>query len=275
MLVKDTMRKVFLPCAALFLVLLVTLYNYHPDQPIAVSDEQESQQTPQQEIQPSTSAIPDFSRFTSVHEKKRAFFAFLLPMVERENQRLALSRQRLLSVQQLLQTQSLSESDNKWLVVMAKKYRLNVEQYSQQQLLVQLLNRVDVIPPSLALSQSANESAWGTSRFALQANNLFGQWCFRKGCGVIPKQRPKGATYEVASFPTPEDSVVSYIHNLNTNSAYSYLRELRASLRKNQLVLSGDVLAEGLMSYSARGEAYIDELRQMIRVNGLARYDQS
>lgn len=246
----------------------------------------------------SVEELPDFKRYSDVKHKKAKFFAFLLPLIEQENARIATDRQRLLSIHRslhqlsdakllqdkLLQnnTATISSSKNdalidekqrQWIYQLAAYYRLEPSSQSDNQLLKKLLNRVDIVPTSLALSQSANESAWGTSRFAVKGNNLFGQWCFRQGCGLIPRLRPEGARYEVAKFDTPAKSVASYMRNLNTNSAYLYFRELRSELRDEQQVLSGEYLAQGLESYSIRGQHYINELQAMIRVNKLARFD--
>lgn len=272
MLVKQVLNRVVLPSALLCIVGLMVLYKKQPSiTPLVPVDVAQKIENPSYV----SNAIPDFKAYKSIIKKKQAFFAFMLPMVKQENARLLRHRQRLIALQSLLQQgELLLAADKQWLITLEKKYRLSREQFTTSQLLTQLLSRVDIVPPSLALSQSANESAWGTSRFALQANNLFGQWCFSKGCGVIPRLRPEGASYEVASFSAPVDSVVSYMHNLNTNSAYNYFRELRTALRTQNTTVSGDVLAEGLMSYSIRGEHYIDEIRQMIRINGLALYDR-
>jgi Bax protein len=123
------------------------------------------------------------------------------------------------------------------------------------------------------MAQSANESAWGTSRFARKGNNFFGQWCFRKGCGLVPKQRDANKTHEVAAFDSPEESVKMYIRNLNSNSAYKSLRDLRAKLRRANKPVTGHALAAGLKHYSERGLEYVKELREMISFNKLARYD--
>jgi Bax protein len=125
----------------------------------------------------------------------------------------------------------------------------------------------------MALAQAANESAWGTSRFAKQGNNLFGQWCFTAGCGLIPQHRSEGKSHEVAKFSSPQASVTSYIHNLNSHSAYQEFRQIRASQRQQFNRLSGQQCVEGLLKYSSRGEEYIQELQAMIRVNKLHRYD--
>ena len=132
-----------------------------------------------------------------------------------------------------------------------------------------LLNKVNVIPPSLALAQAANESAWGTSRFAQKANNLFGEWCFNQGCGIIPNSRPEGEKYEVQKFKSVKNSIMSYMHNLNSHPAYSSLRKIR-----NEVGVDGIEMAKGLESYSARGDEYIKELQSMIRYNNLEKYDE-
>lgn len=222
----------------------------------------------------SVKTLPDFKNYSDVKQKKAKFFAFLLPLIEQENNRIAADRQRLLAVYQSFQDNTLlNDEQYQWLHQLASYYRIDPKNQTDKQLLKTLINRVDIVPASLALSQSANESAWGTSRFATKGNNLFGQWCFRKGCGLVPKQRPEGANYEVAAFDTPAESVASYIRNLNTHSAYLYFRELRSKLRNEQQSLSGKYLAQGLESYSTRGEHYIDELQAMIRVNKLERFD--
>jgi Bax protein len=137
-----------------------------------------------------------------------------------------------------------------------------------------LLRRVDAIPASLALAQSANESAWGTSRFAKDGSNFFGQWCYDAGCGLVPSKRNAGASHEVAVFDSPEESVASYLLNLNTNRAYTELRSIRASLRARNKEISGEALAAGLRKYSERGDAYVKELRSMIRYDDLGQYDR-
>ena len=125
----------------------------------------------------------------------------------------------------------------------------------------------------MAMAQAANESAWGTSRFATYANNLFGQWCFKSGCGLIPQQRPEGATYEVKVFSTPSEAVGQYMLNINRNKSYQQVRDVRKKYRAKEAVISGYSVVEGLENYSARGHAYIEELRSMIRFNKLSQWD--
>ncbi|ARN76504.1 hypothetical protein BST96_19050 [Oceanicoccus sagamiensis] len=215
--------------------------------------------------------LPDFTQYTQVKEKKSAFFAFMLPLVEQENQRIAALRVALMGLK--AEANQLTGSEEDWLQELAGFYRIKDAAAANEKLISDLLLKVDTIPPSLALSQSANESAWGTSRFAVKGNNLFGQWCFKKGCGIVPSGRDNGANHEVAKFSSPRQSVQSYIHNLNTNAAYIPLRALRATNRKEAKPVTGQLLAQGLLKYSSRGEAYVDELQQMIRINKLGQYD--
>ncbi|MBU2918650.1 glucosaminidase domain-containing protein [Psychrosphaera sp. F3M07] len=208
------------------------------------------------------SPLPDFSTYVDVKEKKVAFFSYLTPYVEQINREISLQRDFINRLDKFPQF----TKDAEKLVKIAKKFKVDMEQ-DFPELKRQLLLRVDTLPIELVLMQAANESAWGTSRFALTANNLFGQWCFRKGCGVVPSGRPEGKTYEVRKFKHPIDSVRGYYHNLNTGHAYDLLRDLRANLRKENKQLDPNVIADGLLSYSTRREAYIAELKQMIRIN--------
>jgi Bax protein len=218
-------------------------------------------------------SISDFSQYSDIEEKKAAFFAFVQPIGERANGQVMEQRRRLLSLEeQLTAGKKLSFSQQRWLQLLAKEYHLSQRQVDRE--LVQiLLQRVDIVPMSLLLAQAANESAWGTSRFALEGNNLFGQWCFTAGCGLIPKDRAAGLQHEVAVFTKPEQSVASYVYNLNTHAAYQRFRQLRERQRQHNKPLSGDILAEGLIDYSARGEHYVAELQAMIRSNDLEQYD--
>jgi Bax protein len=206
--------------------------------------------------------LPDFSKYFDVKQKKVAFFSYLAPHVKQINSELTQQRNFILGLQHY-PTQGKDETR---LLNMAKKFKVETE-LDFVELKHQLLLRVDELPIELVLMQAANESAWGTSRFALDANNLFGQWCFSKGCGVVPSGRPAGEKYEVRKFKHPVDSIRSYYHNLNTGYAYEDLRKIRAKLRKNNKQLDPSVIADGLLSYSTRREAYIEELKSMIRIN--------
>jgi len=213
--------------------------------------------------------LPDFSGYRDTTEKKVAFFSFLYPRIVLANSRILIERDYLDS---LTTKDTLSKQEHTWLTAQSKRLRVEGEPGSPEQFAV-LRKRLDVIPPSLILAQAANESAWGTSRFALRGNNLFGQWCFSKGCGLVPLSRVEGASHEVAAFSSPYHSVRAYIQNLNRHASYQGLRDTRLDDREAGDPLSGLALARGLISYSERGEEYVNDIRSMIRYNNLEFYD--
>lgn len=206
-------------------------------------------------------SLPSFSESGTFH-RKRAFFNYLKPIVEYENRRIREQRSRLLD----LKNNPWTDEDRAWLERMFIAYKLPVR-LDDLQLWNQLLRRADVVPAELVLAQAANESAWGRSRFAREGNNLFGQWCFTEGCGLVPKQRAEGARHEVALFETPAASVRAYLLNLNSGSAYKKFRNIRVGLKRMNRPQSAMVLAAGLENYSERGKSYIESIRAIIRGN--------
>lgn len=214
--------------------------------------------------------LPDFSVYSDVTEKKAAFFSFLYPRIVLANSRVLIERENLLMLQAMPE---LGEIEKTWLAAQAKRLRVDAKLGSKA-MYTALLSRLDIIPPSLVLAQAANESAWGTSRFAREGNNLFGQWCFSSGCGLVPASRNEGASHEVARFQSPYGSVRAYVQNLNRHASYKSLRNLREQHRKADQFPSGIALAAGLQHYSERGQPYVQEIRSMVRYNNLAFYDQ-
>lgn len=211
--------------------------------------------------------LPDFTSMTDVTEKKEEFFRFLLPMVEAENIRILHDRAYLKAIYERFKNNALTESDKKQLADWIEYYRLEDDIAIDENLFGLLKRRIDIIPEMMVLVQAANESGWGTSRFSRQGLNLFGQWCYSKGCGLIPTGRDEDGRHEVAQFDSVNASVKSYMRNINTHGAYLDLRLLREQKRlDNEDILARDLIT-GLSSYSERGEDYIDELRAMIRIN--------
>ena len=220
--------------------------------------------------------IPDFARINDVQVRKQSFFNFIEHFVDQVNIEIIQQRQRVLAIQaKMQQGEELSASDLRYLSTLAELYELDTDDLTDAEFLTVLLRRVDKIPASLALAQAANESAWGTSRFAQQGNNYFGQWCYSDGCGLVPNRRRAGATHEVRSFDSVKDSVQAYIHNLNTFPSYQMLRRIRQQLRVQNKPVDGASLTDGLESYSSRGHDYIDELQNMIYSNNLLSRDNS
>ena len=218
---------------------------------------------------------PDFGAISDVKTKKSTFFAYLLPLVHQANEEIRAERIALLKVsRRLLQNRPLTAKQTETIRLLAKKYRVTSDDEPISSRIMTLLNqRIDTIPAALALAQAANESAWGTARFAVNGNNYFGLWCWSRNCGLVPNEREKGKSHEVSKFNTPLDGVKYYMQTLNSHPAYKTLRDLRLDARTNTTPLTGTLLAGGLLSYSERREAYIKELRAMIRVNNLGQFD--
>ena len=215
--------------------------------------------------------LPDFAVYTDVKGKKQAFFSYLQPMIEANNRRLLKQRQRLLAIDGKT-LDDLSRSDKTFIQELVEHYEITGDLAEQQQLEALIL-RLDSVPTSLALAQAAMESAWGTSRFAREGNNLFGQWCYKEGCGIVPARRGAGQTHEVARFANVDAAIASYLRNINSHNAYAELRAARAALRKLEQPVTGHAMAGHLLRYSERGSAYVEEIRSMIRVNKLAALD--
>jgi Bax protein len=213
--------------------------------------------------------VPDFSSYKDVKQKKLAFFSYLKPMVDKSNRRVLSERSRILTLQK---KNNLSPWELTELQSIALRYRIvSFDQGSEG--FKTLLQRVDSLPPSLVLAQGANESSWGTSRFARDGKNFFGLWCYTTDCGLVPEKRESGRRHKVAEFDTVQEGVDYYFYTLNSHPAYNDLRELRVKLSNTNQPLTGHALAQGLLFYSERREAYVQDIRTMIRINDLLRYD--
>jgi len=216
--------------------------------------------------------LPDFSGYSDVKQKKTAFFEYMLPLVAAGNQSIIEQRGEL--EEMAIGADQLSFFQQRTLLQLADGYGLDTEATDNQQIIDQLLLRVAPLPPSLVLAQAAIESAWGTSRFARQGNNLFGQWCYQKGCGMVPLRRSAESRHEVASFGSVGDAVKAYLYNLNTHRAYKDLRVLRAELSSSEGGATGHQLAQTLLYYSELRQVYVDEVQAVIRINQLQGYDK-
>ena len=226
------------------------------------------------EALPQLEIVPDFASIFDVQEKKQSFFNFMEPYVDDINEEIIQQRFRIFDIRDKIKIyQKLSAVDLGLLSTLSKQYELETGDLTSLDFLTNLLRRVDKIPVSLALAQAANESGWGTSRFAREGKNFFGQWCYTDGCGIIPTRRMAGANHEVRRFESVKDSVQAYIHNLNTFSSYQMLRRIRQQLRSQNTAVDGISLSDGLLSYSARGDDYIDEVQTIIFTNNLLARD--
>jgi len=208
----------------------------------------------------------DIHTTLDVKTRKAMFINTLLPIILKNNEAILTERARLTA----LYDSDISDQDRTWMTKLAKKYRVSNKSSESISLIDRLLLHVDVIPPSLAMSQAVMESGWGTSRFARLGNALFGQWVWGDAEGILPENRDDGATHRIKAFNTISGSVADYMRNLNSHPAYASLRARRAELRQHGLAITGEMLAPGLTEYSARGEEYVTEILSIISYNGLA-----
>ncbi|MCC6302741.1 MAG: glucosaminidase domain-containing protein [Gammaproteobacteria bacterium] len=210
----------------------------------------------------------DYSEIQDVQTRKSVFFRALLPMVLAENARILQQRERLQQILRQGIPPTVDSPRGLFLRALMEEYRVDGDPADPAPR-AELLRRVDMIPAALVLAQAANESGWGTSRFARQGNNLFGVWTYRVGTGLVPIARPEGETHALRVFGSLRDSVRDYLHNLNSGHAYGELRELRAQLRAQGGTPDSLELAGGLARYSSRGDDYIGEIQSIIRANHL------
>ena len=211
--------------------------------------------------------LPDFGAIRDVKSKKIKFFEFMRPSVERENAKLLAKRAVLESwLEKVSLGLSLSDEEFSQLKGLVKKYRVS-KRASVLQQVNDLLVRVDIVPTSLVLVQSANESAWGTSRFSRIGLNFFGIWCYREGCGMVPSGRNSGAKHEVEAFQSVDAAVARYFFNINSHNAYRVFRTIRFELRSQNQPINPEILATGLLPYSERGADYVIEISKMLRQN--------
>lgn len=219
--------------------------------------------------------IPDFGKISNSKEKKIAFFEYLAPRIAEANAPILKHRAKLLKIrEQVAEDGDPGWMDTRWLKKMLVHYEFDdIPEEITLSHVDDLLSRADIIPPSLIMAQAANESAWGTSRFAKQGNNFFGMRTYTPGTGIVPKRRAAGATWEVAAYDSVSEGIGAFIHTLNTNGAYLQLRLIRREQRRKGQELSGSALAGGLLRYSEKGHEYISIVRSMIRSNNLAEYD--
>lgn len=211
---------------------------------------------------------PNFAAMENIKERKKAFVEYLKPVINEINQQRATERQELKALYaDLLAGKTLGYIERRKLESWSERYAIDFQPDNLTANAEKLLLHLDEIPASMVLAQAAVESAWGTSRFVREGFNFFGQWCFTKGCGMVPSARVKGATHEVQEFSSTEEALKTYFININRHPAYRQVRSIRAQSRKARKPLSGLEMVAGLQKYSERGQVYIDELRAVIRFN--------
>ena len=198
-------------------------------------------------------------------KRKDMFIQIVLPLIVKENNKIRIDRKRLFTI---LNKNSNTDIEKKWLEKKYKQYGVRKNDLST------LKVRMDEIPTSLAIAQAAKETGWGTSRFALKGNALFGQWTW-SGEGLKPKNAEEGKGHKVMKFHSLQLSVRAYLRNLNTHSSYKNLRKARTDLRNKNKPLDSLILAKHLDKYAETGNQYIEVLEKIIEQNNLKDFDEA
>jgi uncharacterized FlgJ-related protein len=183
--------------------------------------------------------------------------SLILPSAVKANEDILRLRKKLIELAFALEKgKPLGNQDKRWLQNLANAYSSEAEIHA-------LLQRVDIIPISLTIAQAINESGWGSSRFALNGNGIYGQHLSKNSKGKY--MLSLRGNVKVAAFDSIYDATKSYIHTLNTSKAYEKLREIRAETRKKGKEIQGPSLAHGLLHYSGIGKRYIDIIHIIIK----------
>jgi len=198
-------------------------------------------------------------------KRKEFFIQIILPLILKENNNIRVDRKRLFNI---INKSNNTELEKKWLSQKYKQYGIPSKDLSVLKI------RMDEIPVSLAIAQAAKETGWGTSRFALEGNALFGQWTW-SGEGLKPKESEKSEGHKVMKFNVLQASVRAYHRNLNTHSSYQEFRFARAKLRDEGKELDSLILSEFLNEYAETGEKYVEVLQQIIEQNNLKDFDDA
>ena len=205
----------------------------------------------------------DLDNLQSVQLKKETFIKIVLPLIVAENEKILDDRERLIV---LIDKKFTTDSEKQWLRQKLLEYKVKRSDLNQ------LMLKMDIIPVSIALAQAAKESGWGTSRFALEGNAIFGQWTW-DGQGIAPLKRDGDKNHKILKFPILRASVKAYKNNLNTHKSYSKFREKRKQLRDKNKRITGLSLTETLKNYAQTGSEYTKILNQIITQNKLSDFE--
>ena len=207
----------------------------------------------------------DLKKMKSTQKKKDTFIKIIMPLILSENNNILENRKKLFKI---LAKQSNTMGEKVWLKRRFKEYQIEKEDIAELKL------RMDIVPTSIAIAQAAKESGWGTSRFALEGNAMYGQWTWDKD-GIEPTNKDSNQEHKILRFPMLQSSVKAYMRNLNTHRGYREFRNQRADLRKTNKNISGLDLVKYLYNYAETGSEYVKILRKIITQNDLTDFDNS
>jgi len=207
----------------------------------------------------------DLKTLGDTSKKRELFIKIVLPLILDENSKITEDRKKLFKI---LGKNFNTVGERVWLKRRFKEYKI------EDRDLAKLKMRMDIIPVSIAIAQAANESGWGTSRFALEGNALFGQWTWSKK-GITPKNKDPDQSHKILQFQILKASVRAYKNNLNTHNAYKEFREVRAQLRQEDKQIIGLDLTKYIKNYAAIGEKYVTIIEGIIEHNSLTDFDKA
>ncbi len=207
----------------------------------------------------------DLKKIKSTQTKKDTFIKIVMPLILDENDKILDDRKKLFKI---LAKQSNSMGERVWLKRRFKDYQIEKEDIAELKL------RMDIVPTSIAIAQAAKESGWGTSRFALEGNAMYGQWTWGQD-GIEPSQKDTSKDHKILKFPMLQSSVKAYMKNLNTHRGYKEFRNKRSVLRNENKNISGLALVDYLYNYAQTGSEYVKILKKIIRQNDLTDFDNS
>jgi len=211
----------------------------------------------------------------SFSNKKIKFIEIVLPLIAFQNHKILLERKKLLKIKDYLSFEKTLKKNNlKYLKNILKKYKISSKNKHKIDLINELLFNVNVIPNSIVLAQAANESGWGTSRFAREYNALFGQYTYDENKGIVPFEREEGKKHLIKNFTSINKSVESYFQNINSHYAYKNFRKLRSQIRDLNNDFNIKILTNALDVY-AEDESYVETINKIIDSNNLSQFDLS
>ena len=205
----------------------------------------------------------DLDEIQSVKLKKETFIKIVLPLIVAENEKILEDRFKL---KKILSRKITTDNEKQWLRQKFLEYKIKKGNVGELEI------KMDIIPASIALAQAAKESGWGTSRFALEGNAIFGQWTWN-GKGIAPLNRDKSKNHKILKFPILRASVKAYKNNLNTHKSYIKFREMRKKLRDKNKKITGLLLTKTLENYAETGSEYTKILEQIINQNRLMDFE--
>ncbi len=205
----------------------------------------------------------DLDEIKDTRLKKETFIKIVLPLVVAENEKILDDKIKL---KKIISKKTTTEKEKSWLRLKLREYKVKNSDFAE------LNKRMDIIPVSIALAQAAKESGWGTSRFALEGNAIFGQWTWT-GQGIEPLNKGKHEGHKILRFPILRASVKAYKNNLNTHKGYAEFREKRATFRKRNRSIKGLDLTDTLDRYAQTGKEYTEILEQIIKQNDLSDFE--